>query len=81
MAEQAQHFAIPKRQYLGQREKSITGATSISAGSTQGRHENPQKPSDARGTVSASPPVQALKTYQAGFASCPSVSRPAESQN
>ena len=36
---------------------------------------------EARGTVAASPPVQALKRYQEGFASRLPVSRPAESQN
>src|SRR5262249_41412140 len=40
-----------------------------------------QSPKVARGTVSGSPPVQALKRYQAGFASRSVVSRPAESQN
>ena len=38
-------------------------------------------PIAARGTVSGSPPVQALKRYQDGFASRSLVSRPAESQN
>ena len=36
---------------------------------------------DARGTVSGSPPVQALKRYQDGFASRFAVSSPAERQN
>ena len=39
----------------------------------------PSEPS--RGTVSGSPPVQALKRYQEGFASRSTVSSPAESQN
>ena len=45
------------------------------------RFLRPAGPKSARGTVSGSPPVQALKRYQAGFASRFSVSRPAERQN